>query len=450
MAERFPVGMWDTPTKAERCATIAGVGHRAGVRAGVAAARFYRPPRGGEADRLGKPQSYRPTSVDQPKRVSPELTAIRLVQRWDRLNVAQRTTKKKRLRECKMPIGHSRIGLSAHDGGAHLTGVESCGNVWACPVCSPKIRAGRMGDVLLAIDRHLANGGGFGFLSLTVQHERGEALRMLLDLLGGAWKSVAEQREYKAWKARLGLLGTITALEVTTGEVNGWHPHRHVLLFFQRPPTRNEIEALEAVLDELYGRWLTKAGRKRGGVDSTTGRRVAVRLEYVTPGSPEHSEQLGRYLTKLQAGFELTRGDLKQSRQAKESGGRMPMDLLDVVASGDADERRAAVARWREYEAAMTGKSAVRFSKGLRALLDMQKAKTDQELAEEEVDGDDVGLYLDDQVYRRIKHEGRVPALLAHYTAGGAVQVLRFIHAAYPGEYVAEEGHYPSGVLLLK
>ncbi len=174
---------------------------------------------------------------------------------------------------------------------------------------------------------------------------------------------------------------------------------------------------------------------------------MAVRLEYVSPGNAEHSAQLGRYITKLQAGFELTRGDLKQSRQAKEAGGRLPMDLIDIADLGG-DDAPAAVARWREYEAAMTGKSAVRFSKGLRGHLEMAAAKTDQELAEEEVGGDP-GLYLSAPLYRRLFRDGYIPAVLAHFAAGGDVAVMRFVHYCYPGKYVAEEGHYPGALLML-
>jgi len=96
-----------------------------------------------------------------------------------------------------------------------------------------------------------------------------------LQLLGGAWKSVAEQREYKEWRRRLGLIGSITALEVTDARTVGT-PHRHVMLLTDRPLSRDEVAAFESVLNELYGRWLTKRGRKRGGVDAASGRRVGV------------------------------------------------------------------------------------------------------------------------------------------------------------------------------
>ena len=373
--------------------------------------------------------------------------AARLAERWARLRGLRTISKKKRIKSCKTPIGKSRVGLAGHEGGAHFTGLESCGNVWACPVCAPKIRAGRMQDVLTAFERHGANGGGFAFLTLTIAHEYGESLAYLLGLLGGAWKSVAEQRLYKEWRQRVGLVGNITALEVTDGG-NGWHPHRHVMLLTARPLSRDEVEAFESVLDDLYGRWLTKQGRKRGGTDRDTGRRVGVRLDYVSPDDTGRQTQLGRYITKLQAGFELTRGDLKQSRQAEAAGGKLPLDLLDVAMAGG-DDAAAAVMRWREYEAAMTGKSAVRFSKGLRAHLDMQAAKTDQELAEEETDGDDAGLIISPALYRRLFRDGLAPSVLGEYARGGALAVLRLVHERYPGKYVAEEGHYP-GILYLQ
>lgn len=395
---------------------------------------------------LGTSQSYGPTSVDQRiKAVPPAVADARAAERWARLRVLRTVSAKKRVKECKSPIGNSRVGLHAHEGGAHYSGLQSCGNVWACPVCAPKIRARRMQDVLTAFDRHAANGGGFAFLTVTVAHEYGEGLALLLELLGGAWKSVAAQREYKEWRARLGLLGNIMALEVTDGG-NGWHPHRHLMLFFERSPTRDEVDAFEAVLDELYGRWLAKQGRKRGGVDGRTGRRVAVRLEYVAADDAGRREQLGRYITKLQAGFEMTRGDLKQSRQAANSGGRLPMDLIDIAASGDGDAP-AAVMRWREYERAMTGKSSCRFSKGLRALLGMEKGKTDQELAEEEVGGE-AGLYLEAPLYRRLFRDGYAAPVLAAYRSDGAVGVLRLVHQLYPGRYVATEGEYVGALLL--
>jgi hypothetical protein len=107
-----------------------------------------------------------------------------------------------------------------------------------------------------------------------------------------------------------------------------------------------------------------------------------------------------------------------------------------------------AAARWREYEQAMTGKSAVRFSKHLRAHLGMAEAKTDQELAEEEVGGD-AGLYLAAPLYRRLFRDGHAVTVLRLYRDGHDVAVLRFVHERYPGKYMADDREY-GGVLLLQ
>jgi hypothetical protein len=83
----------------------------------------------------------------------------------------------------------------------------------------------------------------------------------------------------------------------------------------------------------------------------------------------------------MQGAYELARADLKMSRGVH---GLMPFDLLERAINGD----EQAKARWHEFELATKGRSAVRFSPGLRDHLDMGKAKTDQEIAEEETGGE--------------------------------------------------------------
>lgn len=430
----------------ERAADIAVRNVYLRARAGAGAA-------GGVADRLGKTESYRPTPGDQPvKAVPPQVAADRLELRWSLLEGARPITSKKLLKSCKTPAGMGYVGVAGHDGGSHYTGLQSCANVWACPVCAPKIRASRMHDVVTAFERQHANGGGFIFMTLTIAHEHGEALRLLLDILGGAWKSVAEQREYKEWKERLAIIGNITSLEVTDGEPNGWHPHRHVMIFTERPVSCDQVDAFEAVLDELYGRWLVKHGRKRGGVDKQTGRRVGIRLDYVPPDDKGRQEQLGKYITKLQAAYELTRGDLKQSREAEAKKRRLPFDLLKQAVDGAAagDDVAQLVARWQEYEQAMTGKSAVRFSKGLRALLDMPKGKTDEQLAEEPTDGDPATVYLTKIMFWQLRRDRRAAGLLNARTFGGDDGLLAYIEQHYPGRFLVDEDGAPPGAVLVR
>ncbi|MBJ7452986.1 MAG: hypothetical protein JHC71_13025 [Blastococcus sp.] len=170
-------------------------------------------------------------------------------------------------------------------------------------------------------------------------------------------------------------------------------------------------------------------------------------MDYVRPG--DAVTHLGKYLTKMQAGFELTRADLKQSRQAKDAGGRLPMDLIDAYALADDAERPEILARWREYETAMTGKSAVRFSKGLRSHLGMDAALTDEELAEAEVDGETEDVFLTAPLYRQLFTDGHAAAVITAHRIAGPPGVLRLVTGLYPGRTLAEEGQLPDPAVLL-
>ncbi len=55
-----------------------------------------------------------------------------------------------RQRNCGVvPVG-SQVEVRIKDGSAYYCGLETCGNVWLCPVCSAKIhrRASELGEAL--------------------------------------------------------------------------------------------------------------------------------------------------------------------------------------------------------------------------------------------------------------------------------------------------------------
>jgi hypothetical protein len=304
-----------------------------------------------------------------------------------------------------------------NDGHAHMTGLESCANVWVCPVCAAKIREGRRSDVVMALDIHTnLHGGGLVFMTATLAHTPEHRLADLLKMVGEMMTYISRQRAYIAWREQVGMVGNITALEVTHGE-NGWHPHRHTMYLTERQLTVREVAEGEAIIKALQDRFLAKKGWKLGKD------RVGIRLEYVK--DPTDSGKLAKYVTKLQAGFELTRGDLKQSRAA-DGKGEMPFDLLERALAGDV----AAKKLWGEYERAMTGKSAVRFSKFLRQQLGMDAALTDEELAEQEVGGEKL-LRVTAKLYRGVFWDGQVVTMLRAAEQDGAVAVLRLLHQLY-------------------
>lgn len=341
--------------------------------------------------------------------------------RWQLLRGLKGITGKKSVKGCCLPVGRGRVGVTVRDGVGHFSGLQSCANVWLCPRCSAKIRAGRTEDVLEAFERHEARGGGFVFLTVTLPHDPTQRLAELLRALSKAWERTTNSRAYKRWRETAGLVGNIGALEVTHG-VNGWHPHRHLLLFTDRKLSPDAVEAWEAELHAVYNKQLAKLGFK------PSKERVGIRMDYVS----KPDKAVARYVSKLQAGFELTRTDLKQSRAA-DGKGATPFDLLERAIEGDADARRL----WGEFEHAISGKSAVRFSKGLRGHLEMEDAKTDEELAEEEVGGE-ATLYLTGKLYRRIFFDGQAVALLRVAEWGRVDELLSWLRQRY-GELDARE-----------
>src|SRR5207302_553690 len=104
---------------------------------------------------------------------------------------------------------------------------------------------------------------------------------------------------------------------------------------------------------------------------------------------------------RLHTAHELTRSDLKQGR----AGSLMPFDIAcGYFETGD----MALLDLWHEFERDSKGKSAIRFTKGLRArLLPLESELTDKQLAERQVGGVDV-VRFDRWYYYQI---ARVPGL---------------------------------------
>lgn len=123
------------------------------------------------------------------------------------------------------------VYVNKETGRAQYGNLMLCGSVWTCPKCANRITTARSAEVLQAIQKAPA----FGFLTLTTPHHLGTPLPKLLKM-----QALAKEAFYRSHRVRnllkmLGVHGRITATECTWGEVNGWHPHYHALLFLDKP-----------------------------------------------------------------------------------------------------------------------------------------------------------------------------------------------------------------------
>jgi hypothetical protein len=137
--------------------------------------------------------------------------------------------------------------------------------------------------------------------------------------------------------------------------------------------------------------------------------------------------QLAAYVTKLQdgrgLGHEIARADLKNGKGSS----RTPFQILaDFGTWGDA----ADLSLWHEYEQSTAGKSAIRWSRGLRQLLlpDLVE-QTDEEIAAEDVGGEDVCAFLPRTWYQICDTPGAEALVLRAIEEGGMQAVIRVLTA---------------------
>lgn len=255
------------------------------------------------------------------------------------------------------------VGVHAEAGGsAYFSGIETCGSIWACPVCSPIIRARRADEIQRGADFWAEEGGAVLMVTFTLRHRREDGLRDSLGLLQRAYTRLMNSRGWKALMRRYGYAGQIRAIETPWGLRNGWHPHTHTLLML----AGLEDDALESIEREIFDLW-EAALLKEGGRSIVRDHGVKV-----SRGAAAYVAKVQEHDETWLAGSELARGDLKRGRNRS----FMPFELLDL----DGEKARAL---WLEYVEVTKGRRAILWSRGLRERLGVEDV-TDEEIVEEE------------------------------------------------------------------
>ena len=242
---------------------------------------------------------------------------------------------------------------------AYYVGLQVCASVWHCPICASKISERRRVELREAMDKAQTLGLSAYLLTLTVPHGLGDDINRMLDQMMQAWRSFTTHRAGKSALASIGRRGFVRALEVTHGK-NGFHPHFHVLLFLENPPTPEEAQK---ILSPVWQAACERVGLPRPSEDH--GCRV------------DNGSKAASYVAKGSWGLdaEMTKGHLKRSKSKE---GRTPTDFLSDYLLGDEQAGKL----FQVYAKAFHGRRQLYWSNGLRALLGMQKSLTDEEAAE--------------------------------------------------------------------
>lgn len=251
---------------------------------------------------------------------------------------------------------------------ASFAGLQTCGSVWACPVCSAKIAERRRVEIIAAMTAHKAAGGCVNLLTLTAPHQRTDNLAELLKKQAKALNSFWNDRTVKAISKAMGMVGQIRALEVTHGRLspsnNGWHPHYHVLQFGGIGADLVPFDAVQRLEWEgtLYLRWASACVRAGLGEPS---RAHGLKLD--------DGSKAAKYVSKWGLEDEMTKGHTKKALH-----GETPFDFLRSYLADRTDKQAGAL--FREFAETFKGKRQLYWSPGLKARYAIGEL-SDEELA---------------------------------------------------------------------
>ena len=318
------------------------------------------------------------------------------------------------------------VHVSTEEKYAHYSGLARCGSVWACPVCSAIIRNGRATEIQAITESALDKGWQVLFVTLTMRHKLGDALEMTLDAMVDGWRTLTMKSGWRSMKKRLALKHYIRSTEVTCGS-NGWHPHNHMLLFFESPLSALQRREFEDLMKQF---WVDHVTRLTGTAPT---KKHGVVIEDVAD-----SVGISRYLSKVQEkegvelnrkiGLEIARGDLKSGRLDSFT----PFQLLDADGAG------ASVAEtwWLEYVEATRGRRAFGYSRGIADEFLVGDLRTDEEIIED-TESAPKRLDLLPKVYDQRLRDN--PRLLAEVLELAEDDLLHLVRIEYGGHYVFEE-----------
>lgn len=235
---------------------------------------------------------------------------------------------------------------------ASYGGLQTCGSIWACPVCASKIAVEKGQEVLKALQWAKNEGHLPVMIALTARHNSGMALTPFMKAFKRAWERFNSGRIWRRFKKKYGIVHHIANREVTYGDF-GWHYHMHLLLFLDFDALReSEEKDLQATMETFWLNCLEKEGLE--GLPE-----IALHVSA--------SHNVGEtYLTKIGIVINKKDGKLEYEMTSSETKkGRSIWDILRHSYYGD--EKSSAL--YIEFVEAMSDTNFLTFSHGFADLL---------------------------------------------------------------------------------
>ena len=303
--------------------------------------------------------------------------------------------------------GGDPVVLRTHHG-CHYGNLMVCGSVWACPPCASRVSERRREEIEQAVERHIEETGGKVFMiTLTFPHGAEDNLKKMLKRLRKALTRFKGSRRMGKLKRFLEVVGTIRALEVTWGALNGWHPHVHEIWLLGPEFNEEDLEGLQEELLLLWQRACKRSGFSQPdayhGVDITVG------------------DDLAGYIAKWGMGAELTKANIKQGKEGRYT----PWDLLRWY---DETGEEQAAELFREYVQAFHNARQLVWSRGLKARYGIGKC-TDEELAKAQEEEAVIVIRIPMEDWYRVCWDRGRATVLTLAENGGAPAVWEYLES---------------------
>jgi hypothetical protein len=309
-----------------------------------------------------------------------------------------------------------RVDIS--DRGICFRGLFRCKSRHGCLYCARRTAATTQHEMAgvcrLFLEQHPK--GAIGFLTATIPHRVKTALADSLDVVLKAWRAVRQGRLATRLKA-LGMAGYVRALDVTYGGNNGWHPHIHALVLFERTPSDQELELLTA---ELYTRWNSYV--QKAGFPPVRAERFRLERSRSVPDVSRYCAEASGTSSYRKVALELDVGVKLRWK------GFSPAALYIKACHNEA----WALDKVHEFEQAAHGRRFVTWSK----LAQQLRGKVEPHVPESE--GDEDGLaafYLPTWMYRRLRD---MPGAFDILEAAFSIGITSGTYIDYAGREVIE------------
>ena len=285
---------------------------------------------------------------------------------------------------------HSTVDIIEHKGSFSYYGVMCCHNVWGCIPCARKLSERRKNGLSDLLTAHFDRFGKNTVTSslFTIPHGLGDDLVKIKGGLLDSLRKMTKSGSFTNFMKKFGYCGISRALEVTYSLLNGFHPHIHILHFFEKELSLDDQIAIWEKLFELWTKALVKSGFKapdRRGfgckVVESDKKTIADVAEYFSKIESDVDDSdiqsylksgknynvrsvknaQGREVTGWTVEHEMTKWHLKK---AKSDGENYRYSMIDFIrgysaadAVGDEESRKKFRALWLSYREAFKGSS---------------------------------------------------------------------------------------------